>query len=314
MATPNDPIPPPAKSWRESLATLRDIPLDCLATCAENMSREFDGLAVLIKLRGYVAVAVGVLVVVRILHTFVGRMPKPPIVPESLSQLVLVTTVLLAMLVYRQTNAAIHRHEAETRDHLRAVRGSMVSGKGVPSEDARIAREIHRRYQRATAWTTAASLMFALYLFGIVSVVREANIPDERTGEDFTLVVIPPVLPADAQAMIQRHRENGSYEPLDDVLSDDGGYFAESFQNEHPSYVILTILPLYISSILMCTFLTRAFAYSIHARPKRLPPTAKANQDLELKSGTTGNTKLMPDGEDGLDAALDIGEDVLGIL
>ena len=260
--------------------------------------------SLLIKIRGYLLVAIGVVGVSRFLKVIVGTVPNLP--TEFANGLILVT-VLLAILIYRQTWAALRRHELETRDRIQRTQPGPVERYAAPSEACRVMREMHWRFRRATAWGVTAFAVLLVYSFGLKSSVRLADIPDPVRQTVQTRVIVPLVLPESTRAYIE---SIGGTEPIDDILTDNAAYFAQMFPNEHPEYIMATVLPLQLLYVLMCVCVTRSLAFAAAPRPEEVRKTetaAKAGVEIEPKSA-----KDLPDGDDGIDAALDILDDIVG--
>ncbi len=254
------------------------------------------------KLRGYLIVVFGLMLVTRVLREFVGTVPE---IPSKITYGLLALIMLLALLSYRQTIAFLRYHELKNREqaHQRQAQGATaIETETTNSENTRIAKERHWRSQRATFWAVTASLFLMSYLFGMMVVVRNANMQGSPDGVD---VVVPLVLPPDTIENIEGIRATGSNEPIDDILSGDAGYFAEFFPSEHPGYIYGTVIPLYILYGIFCMTLTRSCAYLVAPNPQRIQPRPKPGQEVTPKPVDTDG-KDGPDGTDGVDLVLEL--------
>lgn len=243
------------------------------------------------RVRGYVLVAIGVLAVTRVLHVIVGAVPG---LPTEFAVAVLAVTLILAMLCYRQSVAFLRWHELRSRQTALADPGRTVT-----SEATRVAGERHWRARRATLWAMLAFVMLLTYSFGVMSCVRKANL---ATGE--VPVIVPLLLPAPAAEYVNELGST-SNEPIDDILSNNPGYFQDAFPNEHPAYVFATVLPLQLVYAVFCLMVTRSLAFAVAPAPEAVPVGAAGA--IEAKAAFN---QPMPDGDDGLGEVLDLLNDL----
>lgn len=254
------------------------------------------------KLSGYLVVIFGLLLVTRVLREFVGSIP---VVPTKISVALLSLSMLLAILVYRQTLCFLQRHELEQRDRVNRQRKlTLQSGIDAVSEPTRIARERHWRSQRATLWGVIAAGFLVTYMFGMMLAVRDANVTGDSETEETIGVVVPFVLPAVTKQKIADMRKT-STEPIDDILTDDGGYFAEFLPLEYPGYIYATVIPLYVLYAIFCMTITRSCAYLVAPHPRMISPAGKPGQEIEIGPADPGG-KDGPGGTDGVDLVLEV--------
>lgn len=249
--------------------------------------------------RGYIAIAVGVLLVKGTLEVVWGSIPQ---MPGKLAESALIMTVIISMFMYRQTISVIRLRALRIQDRRTAAALS-PSALGVgPSPETQDAIESHWRTRKAMLWIVLSAFTLSLYLFLYQATVREANISDPITGDEIQqAVVVPPefMRPEPIRDDIQKRIDDGlKHEALDFSLSYNGGLYAYTVPNEYPMHIYAVVVPLNALFIVFCVMLTRslAFAFAPTIKPSNStqesatdPPDGKSASAVEHKGSPSGS-------------------------
>lgn len=262
--------------------------------------------------RGYIAIALGVLLVKGTLEIVWGSIPQ---MPGKLAESALIMTVIISMFMYRQTVSLISLRVLRMQDR-RATAALSPSALGAgPSPETQDAVESHWRTRKAMLWIVLSAFILSLYLFLYQATVREANISHPTTGEEIQqAVVVPPefMRPEPIRADIQKRIDDGlEHEALDYSLSYNGGLYAYTVLNQYPLRIYAIVVPLNALFILFCVTLTRslAFAFAPTMKPSRAASESKAEAP-NTKTASSVEHKGAPTGSDIGVEILDTLEDV----
>lgn len=252
--------------------------------------------------RGYIAIALGVLLVKGTLEVVWGSIPQ---MPGKLAESALIMTVIISMFMYRQTISLIRLRVLRMND-MRAGAGLSRSARVAgPSPETQDAMESHWRARKAMTWAVLSMVTLAAYLFIYQVTVREANISHPVTGNEIQqAVVVPPefMRPEPIRTDIQYWIDNDvGGEALDYSLSRNGGLYAYTVPNEYPMHIYAIVIPLNALFIVFCVMLTRslAFAFAPAIKPSTAAakrndedadnPSEKSNSAVEHKGSPTGS-------------------------